>query len=327
MCTAFSWKAMDHYFGRNLDLDYHYDETVTLTPRAFPLPFRHKEAINHHFAIIGIATVVDGYPLYYDAMNEKGLCMAGLNFPGNAVYQKPKQALENIASFELIPWILSQCESVAATKQLLLKTNVCDCAFCKDFPPTPLHWIVSDSKGSITVEPRNDGLAIIDNQIGVLTNNPPFEYHMHNLSNYMHLSPKTPHNAVTPSITLEPYSLGMGGIGLPGDFSSASRFIRCAFVKEHTRFGESESDRITQVFHILSAVAQFDGCVQTQRGYEKTIYSICCNATKGYFYYTTYNNRQITGIDMRKENLCSADLISYPLRLAQQICFEKQKGI
>mgnify|MGYP003293827514 CR=1 FL=1 len=112
MCTAISYKNGAAYFGRNLDLEYGYDERVVITPRNFIFEFRHKEPIFSHHAMIGMATVVDGFPLYYEATNEKGLSAAGLNFPENAVYYDFDNKKDNIAPFEFIPWILGKCASV-----------------------------------------------------------------------------------------------------------------------------------------------------------------------------------------------------------------------
>ena len=85
MCTAVSFLAKNHYFGRNLDYEFSYNETVTITPRNYPFKFRRMGENNKHYAMIGMAFVQENYPLYYDATNEKGLSIAGLNFPGNAV--------------------------------------------------------------------------------------------------------------------------------------------------------------------------------------------------------------------------------------------------
>lgn len=104
MCTAITYTTKDNYFGRNLDLDFSYNETVTICPRNYPFSFRHQGENNSHFAMIGMATVVADYPLYYEAVNEKGLGMAGLNFPENADYKEVAEGKDNLASFELIPW-------------------------------------------------------------------------------------------------------------------------------------------------------------------------------------------------------------------------------
>ena len=322
MCTAFSCVAADHYFGRNLDLDYHYNEAVTITPRNYRFRFCHEHQSDNQYAMIGIATIINGYPLYYEGINEKGLCIAGLNFPGNAVYHPLDPQKTNIASFELIPWLLRQCETVTQAREKLEKINICDTAFREDMPPTPLHWIVSDAECSITVEPTAEGVVIYENPYSVLTNNPPFSYHADNLNNYMNLTPRQPANRFSLNLDLQPYSLGMGAMGLPGDFSSASRFVRCAYIKENSNWGNTEEEKVSQVFHILDGVSQFDGCIETTQGHEKTLYSICCNATKGIFYYTTYHNRQITAVDMNKEDLSSEATIAYPLISDQQIRYQ-----
>ncbi len=110
MCTAATLTTSDHYFGRNLDLEVSFGEGVTITPRNFEFEFRRAEPLRTHHAMIGMATVADGYPLYYDATNEHGLSMAGLNFPENAVYFPEADGATNITPFEFIPWILGQCE-------------------------------------------------------------------------------------------------------------------------------------------------------------------------------------------------------------------------
>ena len=144
MCTAVTYTTADTYFGRTLDLEYSYNETVTVTPRRFPFVFRHAGSLESHYAIIGMATVADGYPLYYEAANEKGLGMAGLNFPNNAHYFPCESGKDNLAPFEFIPWILSQCATVHKAREKLSRLCLCDTPFSEAFPLSPLHWIISD---------------------------------------------------------------------------------------------------------------------------------------------------------------------------------------
>ena len=320
MCTAATYKTKDHYFGRNLDLEYSYNESVTVTPRNFVLNFKKVPALEKHYAMIGMAAVMNSYPLYYEATNEKGLSMAGLNFPGNADYKPEAEGKDNVTPFEFIPWILGQCADVSEARVLLERINLVDICFSPELPLATLHWIISDRNESITVESVKDGLKVYDNPVGILTNNPTFDYHMTNLCNYMSLSSEAPVNSFSDKVKLETYSRGMGAMGLPGDLSSASRFVKAAFTKLNSLSGDSESASISQFFHILGSVAQQRGCVHMGEGkYEITIYSSCCNTDKGIYYYTTYENSQITGIDMHHENLDSALLISYPIITGQQI--------
>ena len=319
MCTAITYQTRDFYFGRNLDLEHAFRESVTITPRHFPFCFRNMGLRKDHFAMIGMASVVDDYPLYYDATNEFGLSMAGLNFPGNAQYLPEEPDMDNIAPFELILWILGQCKSVQEAKALLSRLNLAAIPFSKELPLSPLHFILADKKESIVLEPMADGLKIHDDPIGVLTNNPPFNFHMHNLGQYMNLTREEPVSRFCDSYTITPFSRGMGAIGLPGDLSSASRFVRAAFTKLNSVSGESEEESISQFFHILNSVAQTKGCARVGKDFEITLYSSCCNTDKGIYYYTTYENRQITAISMMSENLEGSKVISYPILRTEQI--------
>ncbi len=320
MCTAIHYKTKNTYFGRNLDLEYSYRETVTITPRNYRFHFRNQESIGSHYAMIGMAYVVDHYPLYYDATNEKGLSMAGLNFPDNAHYFSYREGMDNVAPFEFIPWILAQCATVAQARNKLNKINLIKQDYNKDLPLTPLHWMIADQKESIVVEPMEKGLRIYENPVGVLTNNPPFNYQLFSLNHYMNLSTEPAQNQFSQELKLAAYSRGMGAIGLPGDLSSSSRFVRASFVKMNAVSGDSEEESISQFFHMLGAVEQPRGCVHMGEGkYEITLYSSCCNVDKGVYYYTTYENRQITAVDMYQEDLLGENLIMHALVQTQQI--------
>ena len=308
MCTAAAYKTKDFYMGRTLDYEFSYGDEITVTPRNYPFHFRHMEELENHYAIIGMAHVADDYPLYYDAVNEKGLGMAGLNFVGNAVYQEIQEGRENVAQFEFIPWILSQCASVEEAKKMLAEMNLVGTVFAPQFPAAQLHWILADKYACITIECVREGLKVYDNPAGVLTNNPPFEQQMFLLNQYMHLSPKQPENHFSEQLPLQTYSRGMGALGLPGDLA------KVAFTRAHAVSGDSEAESVSQFFHILGSVDQQRGCCEVADGkYEITIYTSCWNAQKGIYYYNTYENHQITAVDMHRENLDGTTLARYPL--------------
>ncbi len=320
MCTAITYNTKNHYFGRNLDLEYSYKEAVVITPRNYSFKFRKKDSIAKHYALIGMAYVVDDYPLYYDAINEKGLGMAGLNFPKNACYKEEQTDKDNIAPFEFIPWILSQCANLEEAKALLNKINIAKINYSEQLPASPLHWIISDKESSLTVECVKDGLKIYDNPVGVLTNNPTFDIQMFNLNNYMSLSTEPPVNNFSKKLDFDIYSRGMGALGLPGDLSSASRFVKATFTKMNSLSSDSEMASVSQFFHILGSVEQQRGCVHMGLDkYEITIYSSCCNLDSGIYYYKTYDNSQITKVDMHKEDLDSNKLICYDLIVGEHI--------
>ena len=323
MCTAATYKTKDFYFGRTLDHDCSYSEEVTITPRNFPLPFRDMPTLENHYAMIGMAHVVDDYPLYFDAVNEKGLAMAGLNFVGYANYKEPAAHRENIAHFEFIPWILAQCACVKEAAERIERINLTNTPFSDELPPAKLHWIIADHNEAITVESVESGIRVWPNPVGILTNNPPFDQQMLRLNDYMHLSAKPPQNHFAEKLPLRPYSRGMGALGLPGDLSSQSRIVRAAFVKMNSRSGTAESKSVSQFFHILGAVHQPRGCCEVGDGrYETTIYTSCCNTDKGIYYYTTYDNHQITAVNMHQEKLDDIFLIRHPLVCEEQIHFQ-----
>ena len=320
MCTAATYQTKDFYFGRTLDYEFSYGDEVTITPRNYPFRFRRMGTMESHFALIGMAYMAGDYPLYYDAVNEKGLGMAGLNFVGNAYYREPGQDQDDVAQFEFIPWILGQCASVREARALLARINLVNLPFSQELPLAQLHWIIADRDEAITVESMKDGIHVHDNPVGVLTNNPPFDQQMFQLNNYMHLSNQSPRNLFSDKLSLHTYSRGMGALGLPGDLSSQSRFVRVAFTKMNSVSGDSEQESVSQFFHILGSVDQQRGCCDVGGGkFEITLYTSCCNTDKGIYYYTTYDNHQITAVDMHKEDLDARCVVHYPLIRGEQI--------
>ena len=321
MCTASNYITDNHYFGRNFDYEISYNERVTVTPRNYELKFRKIDDIKTHYAMIGIAAGIDEYPLYYDACNEKGLAIAGLNFAGNAVYREFEEDMINITPFELIPYLLGTCSNVSEAREALGKINLVNINFADELPLSPLHWMISDEVEAIVVEPLAEGLKVYDNPVGVLTNNPPFDKQLFYLNNYRGLSNKNPEN--TFGVDLEEYSRGMGAIGLPGDLSSASRFAKVAFTRANSYSDNDEASSVGQFFHILGSVEQQNGCtfIDDPDLYEYTIYTSCYNTNRAILYYRTYHNSQITAVDLNRENLDSSDLINYMLINEEQFNF------
>ncbi len=328
MCTAIKYEGACHYFGRNLDIECGYGESVIIIPRGFDFGAycgsikgekatvsARKLFCAPHFAIIAMGTVVDSCPLIYDGMNEHGLGVAGLNFVGNTYYNPPKGNGLDLAQFEIMPLILSSCKNVREAVMLIKTINLTSKPFKEDMPTAELHYMIVDKEDCVTVEFTEAGTKIYKNTVGVLTNNPSFDYHITNLINYMSLSSGIPSNNLSRKLELIPYSNGMGAIGLPGDFSSQSRFIRAAFVKLNAKRCEEEKTSVCQVLHILSTVSQVEGCVQTENGYEKTLYSSCCNLDTGVYYYKTYGDFTVRSVDLRLEDLEGDAIKIYPLSL------------
>ncbi len=312
MCTAITYQTHDFYFGRNLDYEFSYGESVAVTPRRYPFSFTNGKKCTSHAAFIGMAHVANEFPLYYDAVNEYGLGMAGLNFPNNAHYFSPeevKSGEQAVAAFEFIPYILCTCRTLTEARALLSQVRLVNLPFSPNLPPSPLHYLLADKTGCLAIEPVKEGLMVYENPVGVLTNNPPFPMQLVNLANYSSLSRKDPVPRFADGFAPTLYSRGMGGIGLPGDVSSMSRFVRAAFVRMNSVSGDSENESVHQFFHLLGAVEQVRGeCELADGKFEITIYSSCCNADKGIYYYTTYEDRSIHVCDMHTADLDSTAL-------------------
>ena len=265
MCTAATYKTEDFYFGRTLDYEFSYGDEITVTPRNYPFEFRSMGGIKEHYAMVGMAHVADNFPLYYDAMNERGLCIAGLNFVGNAHYRDVIPGKDNVAQYELIPWLLAQCGTVREARALLEKINITNIPFSDKLPCAQLHWIVADKTEAITVESVEEGIRIYD----------------------------------------------------------LERVFPAAFVKTNSLSGSTEQESFSQFFHILGAVDQQRGCCHLGEGkYEITIYTSCCNADKGIYYYNTYENHQISAVDMHREQLDGSALARYKPITGEQIKFQ-----
>lgn len=313
MCTAL---IHNNLFGRTLDLERSYHEQVVVVPRRFPLAFRTQKSLPMHHAIIGMAHIAQGQPLFYDGVNEHGLAMAALNFPHSAVYQPTRDGAVNLASFEVMSWVLAQCSSVAQARRLLEQVNVVGLDFSPELPSTPLHWLIADQNTSFVAEPLVDGLHLYENPTGVLTNEPPLPMQLTHLNNYLHLSAYPPRNRFAPALALHPYSRGMGALGLPGDWSSQSRFVRAAFAA-HNSIGPLD---VTRFFRMMACVEVPGGCVRLEDGTEVlSVYTSCCDLNSGRYHYVTCTNRQISAVDLHEQELDSDTLTCHPLITDPQI--------
>lgn len=318
MCTAISLHGARHLFGRTLDLERSYGETAVIIPRKFKRRFLYEKRCGNSFAIMGVAHVAGGVPLLYDAVNECGLYAAGLNFPHEAAYTGYRDGMKNLASFEVIPYLLSCCKNLSEAVEILERANIVGDSYSGELPATPLHWFIGDASGSVAAEPASEGLKIYQNPFGVMTNSPDFKSQTLNLSNYMRCTSAPPENRICPSASLPIYSRGLGGVGLPGDFSSQSRFVRAVFAKNHTVC--QNSSEISSFFHIMGSVSVPRGCIKTDEDLPvSTVYTSACDVCGGEYFFTTYNNRKIRALSFKYENLDSLSLISYPMESGEQI--------
>lgn len=314
MCTAISNGG---YVGRNLDVDISYNAELIITPRNKPITFKEASTASSHYAMVGIGILNSGYPLYFDAMNEKGLYAAALNYVGNAKYHESESDKTNLAPYELIPYLLSHCQSVRDARRELGRIQMIDTPFSPSLPIAELHFFIADRNKAITVEPDADGLKIYDNPVGVLTNNPPFPIQLLNLNNYMGLSSQPVQNKFAPSLDLKGYSHGMGALGLPGDLCSQSRFVRAAYHKLNSR----DSASIGQIFRLLSTVAMPEGSVETDYGYERTEYSSALDLDHLIYSYRIYDSLNAYAHRLSDEDLDASSIKSYRLKKEKEPIF------
>ncbi len=319
MCTGLSYINGDFYFGRNMDIECGFGERVVITPRNYKITYKATDEMVSHYAMIGMATVISDYPLYAEAVNEYGLGIAGLNFPDNAFYSTHEVAGKtNITPYEVIPWTVGQFKTVKEVREAYQSINLVGIDFMEGVHVSPLHWIIADKEETIVLESTAEGIRVYDDPVGVLTNNPTFDYHMLNLKNYMGISTEQPENSFAKHTELTPFGQGLGAFGLPGDFSPASRFIKAAFIREHAESDQNEEANVAQFFHILDSVAMVEGTVVTpQDKNDITLYACCVNGRTGDYYYKTYSNNQITVISMQHEDLEANVLKTFELEREQ----------
>lgn len=275
-----------------MDIDTDFGQKAVLTPRNYPYKLKNGRSIDKHLAILGMAAIESGYPLYADAMNEKGLAVAALNFPVSAYYEKstkeiPKAAL---APYELIPFVLGLASDVPSAKKLISEIKLYDIDFNKEIGTSPLHFQISDSKGGcIVLEPSREGIKIYDNKVGILTNEPPFPSQIAHLENFLGLSSGSKGGKMKNAFKLSESGLGNGAIGLPGDATSLSRFVRAAYLSANAEFDGIEENRICGLFHMLEGVSIIKGAVKSKNGNHYTHYISVMDTSEGIYRYRHYD--------------------------------------
>ncbi|WP_303007213.1 choloylglycine hydrolase [Romboutsia ilealis] len=328
MCTSLSIKSNKghNFFGRNMDLAYDFNQSVLIIPRNYQIPNKVTgDMAKNKYAIIGMGTIIDNHPTLADGMNEKGLACAGLNFDGYSyVEENIVPGKKNIAPYDFIYWVVANHETVDEVKQTIENLELVKVPINERTPLPTLHWMIVDKTGkSIVVEKTKDKFAVYDNPVGVMTNNPTFDWHLTNLNEYMKITPNHPENVKWSDKELTPLGVGAGTLGIPGDFESVSRFIRIAYIRAHMPSIEDEITAVTQFLHMLDYVIMVKGGVITKDGLEDiTRYSSCMDQERGIYYYRNYNNNRINAIDMHKEDLDSTEIKLFPYLETQDINYQ-----
>lgn len=306
MCTSIAMRCADFRFGRNLDLDRDFGDGAVLTPRNYPIKLRCGDILRRHHAFIGMASVVNGYALYADGMNEAGLYIAALEFTDNAYY--PTFAQRNgltIAPFELIPYVLSRMGSIDEVASIIKEIDVVNTPFSDEIDNSDLHFHVSDNNESIVIEFTRDGTNVYKNANDVLANNPPFPFHRDNMRLYSNLES---------GATAADYCNGLLAHGLPGDYSSPSRFIKAAWLNKNSACEAGGEDE--ELFAILYALAPPMGAViNTSGNMHYTRYTAVMGG--GRYSWRPHGEKSILCVDIKKESLDGEALVLFGMRDAQ----------
>lgn len=311
MCTAMSFRREKFYFCRNLDYFHSFGEDIVSIPRHYKMQFSNQEIIPTHYAFIGMAKIKNNYPLLFDGCNEKGLCIAGLNFEGNACFNTPLAYKNNLCQYEIMPYILCKCKNTDEAAELLRDINIIDIGFDSDTPPSPLHYFIADKDKSIVFEFTSFGGNIYENPFDILTNNPPYPYHAQNMASYFSLSVEASISEFGYMCHTGGISNGLGAMGMPGDYSSPSRFVRGSFVLKSAKGYDDEKKDVNQGFHILSAVEVPFGCVKEADGYLRTLYSTVIDTQNLVYYCKKYECNTLFSAKLWKENLEGDGIFKY----------------
>jgi choloylglycine hydrolase len=299
--------------GRTLEFGVQVETSVVVVPRGYEfvgttpqgpgLPYTAK------YAAVG-AIAYDNLAIM-DGINEKGLAVGVFYFPGFAGYSKitEENQSKGLSPVEFSHWIVTQFATIEEVKSAL-STVVIAPTVNKEWgdTPAPFHYIVYDNKGqSLVIEPINGKLKTYDNPLGVFTNSPTFNWHMTNLRNYINLTPVNAKPINLDGLTFAPFGQGSGMVGLPGDFTPPSRFVRAAIFSTTAIPSNTANEAVFQAFHILN---QFDIPVGVAReksnGVIHSDYTLVTSVKDPQalkYYFKTYGDQSIKVVDLKKFDL------------------------
>jgi choloylglycine hydrolase len=311
MCTGIKIKPKDGsvIFARTLE----FGVDAGCKPAGIPAGIEHVGSApedkpglvwTSKYAAIGMDVMGSG--LLLDGFNEKGLSVGAFNFSEFAVYQDvtPADYEKCLNCFELAPYLLTTAATVDEAIAALREIKLVDMPL-KEFHNARMqfHWRVGDQSGrTVAIEYMDGELHVIENPLGAIANSPNFTWHLTNLTNYINLSPHAWPDVELENLTLKPSSLGSGMNGLPGDFTSPSRFVRAVAFQETYAPSATADEGIKTAFHILNLFDIPKGAsVQRAGGVDYpdiTQVTVAGDVTNGRYFFRTFENSQIRMITM-----------------------------
>lgn len=333
-CTCFTWETEDnqHLLGRTYDQCGNLQgNSIAVVPRNYPLRLEIDQGLQSYarsrYAFGGMAIMGLESPVMVDGVNEAGVMGGLLNYPGYAVYDLVRDSRHmNIHPGFLTGYILSQCASVEEAASLLPSLNLTsERIFGHEIS---IHYIFSDRTGeAVIIEPDGEGLQIHRDTIGVMTNSPGYGWQCTNLCNYASVSNclDSSHDFMELKVRGNSVTSG-GGFGLPGDYSSPSRFVRMAVMKHYAVKGADEVEGVSRMFRQFSSVNIPEGIVMRQKeedgqeepAYDQTLCISAMCAESGVYYFSTCRSRRISAVRLRGLEM-NQEIRYFPLPQSEDI--------
>lgn len=316
MCTSLTYSSQNgsHFLARTMDFAINLQARPTFIPRHyhFNLAFD-PSGFKTKYSFIGSSRFVENYILS-DGFNELGFGIAALYFETKAKYsEKPEPSKINFESSELVAWALGNITSVNDFKEKLSTINFVHSKIKFLQVNVPLHWIISDKSGKTSVlEVTDSGYHLYDNEVGIMTNSPDFNWHLDNLSHYNHLQPSETESKIYGNYVAKLDGPGFGAFGLPGDFTSTSRFIRTAFIKSYVEPAINTYEGIMNINRILDSVNIPKGIKINSQGLsDYTQYIAIMDLTNNKYYFKTYDSLSFMEFSLSKELTEQKNVINF----------------
>lgn len=343
-CTAFQLASKDgaQIYFRSMEFGFPFNSQLLVVPRGTAFTGtapggKPGKRWTTTYGFVGMN--IDVAPtIVADGQNEKGLAVGVLYLPGYSQYLKPTAAQQDrsIGSWEVANYLLGQAASVdEAASALRQAVDVAE----QNFPPfksvLPVHWWIGDASGKVVIAEYIAGeLRIHDAPLGTLTNSPPYDWHERNVANYVDLSPVNVPQRQLGKFTAINYGQGSGAIGLPGDYSPPSRFIRAALFSHWATPGATATDTVNLGFHVLNTFDIFNGAIQSNSANQTantksflsssgppkvvntdtTEWIVAHDRTNLKSYVRTYNGLEIQMVDLKAIDFAKPGLRSIPLK-------------
>ena len=323
MCTSLTYQTTtgDQFLARTMDFAFELGGRPVAVQRGHHfVSVTNSTGFDAPYSFVGTGRNLNGY-VFVDGVNEHGVSAAALYFAGQAHYADAAvDGMVNLAPPELIMWVLGNVKSVAELGDRLSELNITEAAAPLLNIVVPLHWIISDQSGTTYVlEQEDDGMHFIKNPVGVMTNTPDFNWHLKNLSNYVQLQP-TPHpDRQYGDLNVSAFGPGTGALGMPGDYTSVSRFVRTVFMREHTDAVATDAEAINALSHMLNSVEIPKGVkIKADGSTDYTQYRAYMSMNEPAFYMQPYADQSITRVALTDDLMNADQPTEFALKTTQQ---------